>query len=95
MGTGITGTLRLGRISIQTARFQAAQTLTANSFQVPGTPLSSCSPRSLNAMPDPATRSATVRDTRTSPGDAEAETRWPMCTAIPPMSSPIDSISPV
>ncbi len=48
-----------------------------------GTPLSSCSPRSSNAIPEPATRSRTVRVTRTSPGSASAETRAPMCTAIP------------
>jgi hypothetical protein len=29
-------------------------------------------------MPEPATRSLTVDDTRTSPGPASAETRWPM-----------------
>src|ERR671918_1014720 len=36
----------------------------------PGTPLSSCSPRSSKAIPDPATRSFTVDETSTSPGPA-------------------------
>jgi hypothetical protein len=35
-------------------------------------PLSSCSPRSSNSMPDPATRSTTVRDTKTSLSSAPA-----------------------
>ena len=30
---------------------------TAKSFHLPGTPLSSCSPRSRNSMPEPTTRS--------------------------------------
>src|SRR2546425_238800 len=34
----------------------------------PGNPLSACVPRSLNAIPEPATRSFTVFETRTSPG---------------------------
>ena len=36
-----------------------------------------------NAIPEPTTRSRTVRVTSTSPGPANAETRAPMCTAIP------------
>ena len=35
----------------------------------PGTPLRTCSPRSSNAMPEPATRSRTVLDTTTSPAE--------------------------
>ena len=42
------------------------QSLTANSRQLSGTPLSSCSPRGSNSIPDPATRSLTVLDTRIS-----------------------------
>jgi hypothetical protein len=44
-----------------------SHSLTANSFQRPGTPLSSCSPRSVNVIPEPTTRSTTVRETSTSP----------------------------
>ena len=36
-------------------------------------------------MPEPATRSFTVEETRTSPGPATAAIRAPMCTAIPPL----------
>jgi len=39
---------------------------TANSCHMPGTPLSSCSPRSSNSTPEPATRSFTIADTRIS-----------------------------
>ena len=38
-------------------------------------PLSWCSPRLSNVMPEPATRSTTVRDTSTSPASASACTR--------------------
>ena len=67
---------------------------TENSRQVPGTPLSSCSPRSSNSRPDPTTRSLTVLETRTSRGPASAEIRAPMWTASPAMSSGWTSISP-
>jgi hypothetical protein len=43
---------------------------TVKSCQVCEIPLSSCSPRSWNTIPDPATRSTTVRETYTSPGRA-------------------------
>ena len=43
----------------------------------------------MNRSPDPATRSRTVLDTRTSPGAAPADTRAPLCTAIPPIFAPI------
>src|SRR5437867_1037840 len=46
-------------------------------------------------MPDPATRSLTVLETRISPGPAWAATRAPMCTATPPIFSPTISHSPV
>jgi hypothetical protein len=51
---------------------------TAYSCQVSGTPLSSWVPRSLNWIPEPTTRSLTVRETSTSPGPASATTRAPM-----------------
>jgi hypothetical protein len=61
------------------------------SRQVPGTPLSSCSPRSSKVMPEPATRSTTVLVTRTSLGSADEQTRSARCTAIPVRSSPCSS----
>src|SRR5947207_2076610 len=45
-------------------------------------------------MPDPATRSLTVLDVRTSPGLASACNLAATCTAMPPTSSPISSTSP-
>lgn len=50
----------------------------AYSCQVSGTPLSSWVPRSLNSIPEPTTRSFTVRDTSTSLPPASATTRAPM-----------------
>lgn len=50
----------------------------AASLHSPGTPASACRPRSSNSRPDPATRSRTVWDTRTSPAPASAATRAPM-----------------
>ena len=43
---------------------------TANSNHSPGTPFNEWRPRSSKRMPDPATRSLTVLDTRISPGPA-------------------------
>jgi hypothetical protein len=54
------------------------QSVTANSRQSPGTPFRSCSPRSSKARSEPATRSTTVLETRTSPGPARLQTRWAM-----------------
>ena len=68
---------------------------TEKSFQRPGTPLSSCSPRSAKAMPDPTTRGGTAPETTTSPGPAVAATRVPMWTASPATSAHRTSISPV
>jgi hypothetical protein len=62
------------------------QPVTAKRRQVPGTPLSSCSPRSAKSRPDPTTRGGTVPDTSTSPPLARAATRAPMWTAIPASS---------
>jgi hypothetical protein len=50
--------------------------------------LSGCSPRSLKVIPDPVTKSVTVRDTKTSPGCARAWTLAAMWTPIPATSSP-------
>src|SRR5262245_2164691 len=62
---------------------QPAPVLTENSCQVPGTSLNVASPRSSKPMPDPATRSLTVRETTTSPDPACASRRDARCTAIP------------
>lgn len=51
---------------------------TANKRQSPGTPFRGGLPRSLKRNPEPATRSLTVRDTRTSLGPASDATRAPM-----------------
>ena len=85
-----------GPVTRDLIQAQAAwsQPTAENSLHVPGTPLSSCSPRSTNLIPDPTTRSATVRETRTSPDAALETIRAPMWTASPPMSSPRSSISP-
>src|SRR5262245_39826972 len=48
------------------------QLLTENNLHGCGIPLRACSPRSSKLMPDPATRSTTVRETSTSPGPAVA-----------------------
>ncbi len=53
---------------------------TAKSCQLPGTPRSSTLPRSSKLVPEPTTRSRTVRETRMSPAPA-----WPrMRAAFPP-----------
>lgn len=70
-------------------------TWAANNRHMPGTPRTALSPRSVNSMPEPATRGGTDDDTRTSPGSASAKTRAAMCTAMPPTSSSITSTSPV
>jgi hypothetical protein len=61
----------------------------------PGTPLSTCVPRSSNPRSEPITRSFTVLVTSTSPGPASEPTRAPMCTPMPATSLPRRSISPV
>src|SRR5215203_4173447 len=58
-------------------------------------PLSWCLPRSANAMPEPATRSRTVCETRTSFAAAWAATRAPMATAMPAILPSVISHSPV
>ena len=57
--------------------------LTANTRHCPGTPFNVCDPRSSNSMPEPATRSFTVPDTKTWSASARAATRAPMWTAMP------------
>src|SRR5207248_2317381 len=54
-----------------------------------------CNPRSSKRNPEPATRSFTVPDTNVSPGPAIAATRAAMLTAMPPISSPLRSVSPL
>ena len=56
---------------------------TARSCQVPGTPRSSTLPRSSKPVPEPTTRSRTVRETRISPAPAWPRIRAAMCTAMP------------
>ena len=51
---------------------------TANSRHSSGMPFSSCTPRSMNLRPDPATRSLTVFETSTSLAPACAATRAPV-----------------
>ena len=58
-------------------------------------PLSWRSPRSANSIPEPATRSLTVDETRISPALALAAMRAPMCTARPASSPSSRSHSPV
>ena len=53
---------------------------------MPGTPRNSTLPRSSKPVPEPTTRSRTVRETRISPAPAWPTIRAAMCTAIPPMS---------
>src|SRR5215470_19597301 len=53
-----------------------------------------CVPLSVNVIPDPATSSLTVWDTRTSPGWAAAMMRWPVNIAMPPMAWSRYSTSP-
>ena len=57
---------------------------TASSCQEPGTPRSSTLPRSSKPVPEPTTRSRTVRETRMSPAPAWPQIRAAMCTAMPP-----------
>jgi len=73
---------------------QAAH-VAASNCQLPGTPFRLWATRSSNRRPDPATRSLTVLDTKTSSGAARAPILAPICTAIPPSFSPITSHSPV
>ena len=62
----------------------------------PPSPLSSCSPRSVNSSPDPATRSRTVAVTSVSPLSAMPDTRAATFTAMPRGFSPrTRSTSPV
>ena len=71
------------------------QRATAKRRQASGTPLSWCSPRSSNWIPEPATRSFTVLETSTSPGAASDEMRAPIETAMPAILPSVTSHSPV
>jgi hypothetical protein len=68
---------------------------TAKRRHSPGIPFNSCGPRSSKPNPEPATRSLTVLETRTSLGPASAATRAPVWTAIPAMVPSTSSHSPV
>ena len=68
---------------------------TARSCQLPGTPRNSTLPRSSKLVPEPTTRSRTVRETTMSPAPAWPSIRAAICTASPPMSAPSSSHSPV
>ena len=69
-----------------------------------GSPLRTCDPASMKPRPEPATRSFTVCETSTVPGDANAPTRAAICNAIPwsspcrtlhsPVCSPIRQVMP-
>ena len=50
---------------------------------MPGTPRSSTLPRSSKPVPEPTTRSRTVRETRISPAPAWPRMRAAMCKASP------------
>ena len=58
-------------------------------------PLSSWHPRSSNSIPEPATRSFTVRETSTSPPCAAAQMRAPIESATPATFASWSSHSPV
>jgi hypothetical protein len=57
---------RSGRHFAFVPRADIYYALAANKSHRPGRPLSSCDPHSENFKPDPATRSVTTRETRTS-----------------------------
>jgi hypothetical protein len=63
--------------------------------QTPGNPLSSRGSRRANVTREPATRSVTMRETSVSPGPASLMMRAAALTAMPAMSSPRASTSPV
>src|SRR5215475_2821804 len=67
----------------------------ANSSQLPGRPLSCRVPLAAKDTPDPGTTSVTTRDTRISEELASPIMRAAALTAIPAMSSPRTSTSPV
>jgi hypothetical protein len=62
--------------------------LAAKSRQLSGTPLSVCSPRDSNSIPEPATRPFMVLETSTSPPPARFATRDAMWTVRPLASLP-------
>jgi len=58
-------------------------------------PANSCAPRSQNSKPEPATKSLTVLEIKTSPGLALVMMAAPIETAMPLSLSPMSSHSPV
>src|SRR4029450_13426916 len=71
--------------SVDRAEGEESPTLsTAKRLLRPGTPLSSCAPRSTKATLEPTTRSLTVVETSTPPGAVCPAMRAAMCTAMPP-----------
>jgi hypothetical protein len=66
-----------GRRMIGIRKTPAATYATAYRRHSPGTPFRLWTPRSSNRSPEPATRSLTVWETRTSPGPATETTRAP------------------
>ena len=69
--------------------------VTRKSCISPGTPLSGRAPRSTKPNSEPRTTSRTVLLTSTSPASACAQTRAPICTAMPPSFAPVVSTSPM
>ena len=92
---------RCSRIRSRDSRHHARSMRPAAHFETrkrpqrPGTPFNSCSPASSNVNPEPAVRSLTVCETRTSEGRAVAATLAPMLTAMPPIFPSIIVHSPV
>ena len=68
---------------------------TACRCQLPGTPLSECSPALSNSKLEPITAPRTVSVTMICPPEARSQTRLPMLTARPEMSPARNSTSPV
>ena len=68
---------------------------TANRGHLPAALVSWWVPRAAKAIPDPVSRSLTVRETRISAGAASAATLVAMSTDAPAILSPARSISPV
>jgi len=70
--------VREKRYPLSEAERRVLHRSTANMCHSPGTPLRDWLPRSPKRSPEPATRSFTVLDTKTSPAPASAATRAPM-----------------
>ena len=79
----------------RTKRYRKRLRNDGEEMPLPRHTLSSYAPLSSNSSPDPIIRSRSVPDTSTTFVPAKALTPAPMCTPIPPMSSPRTSHSPV